>query len=167
MLVHPRADGQNVCVENDVFRGETRLLSQQIIGSLADADLIRTVGGLTLFIKGHDHDRRAVSANASGLSEERSFPFLHADRIHDPFAVKAFQACFNHAELRTIDHDGNLVHIRIVRNQIYKGRHGRLAVEQPFVHVDVDHVRATLNLLASHSQRVVEFTLFDQSCKLA
>lgn len=32
-----------------------------------------------------------------------------------------------------------------------KARHGRFAVEQTFVHVDVDHLRATLNLLPSTS----------------
>ncbi|TXT35894.1 MAG: hypothetical protein FD138_1182, partial [Planctomycetota bacterium] len=54
VLVHPRADGEDVRIEDDVFRQETDLFGQQLERSLTDRDFV--VGGHRLagLVEGHD-----------------------------------------------------------------------------------------------------------------
>ena len=85
--------------------------------------------------------------------DERFLALLEGDRIDHRLALDTFQAGLDHRELRTVDHDGNAGDIGLGRDQIEEGRHGGFAVEQAFVHVDIDHLGAVLHLVAGDRER--------------
>ena len=82
------------------------------------------------------------------MVEERVLAFLHADRIDDRLARNAFQPGLDHAPLRAVDHDRHAGDVGLGGDQLEEGGHRRLGVEQALVHVDVDDLRAVLDLLA-------------------
>ena len=51
------------------------------------------------------------------------------------------------------DHDGHAGDIRLGGDEVEEGHHRRLGIEQTLVHVDVDDLRAVLDLVARHLQR--------------
>ena len=78
--------------------------------------------------------------------------------IDDGFAGHTLQTRFDHIPLRAVDHHRHPGDVRFGGDQFEEGRHGVMGVEQTFVHVDVNHLRAILHLLACH---------FDGSCIIA
>ena len=61
MLGNARRNGKDVGVENDVFRRDTRLAGQEVIGALADVELALRRFGLTVRVKRHDNDGSAIA----------------------------------------------------------------------------------------------------------
>ncbi len=61
VLLDAGGDGEDVRVEDDVFRREADLFGQYPVGALADLDLARAGVGLTLLVEGHDDDSGAVA----------------------------------------------------------------------------------------------------------
>ena len=167
VLLHPRANRQDVGVEDDVFRRETGLFREQLVRPFADADLFVARGCLTLLIERHHHDRRAVASNRASLFEEFRFSRFQADRVDHSLAVEALQSRFDHAELRAVDHHRHFVDVGVVRDEVDELCHLLLAVEQTFVHVDVDHVGPALDLPARDRQCLVVLPVLDEPRKLA
>ena len=128
---------------------------QQVVGALADAGLAREGVGLALLVEGHDDHRRAVAACKARLLEELRLAFLHRDGIDDALALDAFEAGLDHVPLRAVEHQRHLADVRLGADQVQEAHHRRLRVEHGLVHVDVDHLRAVLDLLARDGQRVV------------
>ena len=62
VLLHARGNGENVRIEDDVFRREADLVDQDPVSALADADLLLVGRGLALLVEGHHHYRGAVLA---------------------------------------------------------------------------------------------------------
>jgi hypothetical protein len=73
---------------------------------------------------------------------------LHRDRIDDRLARNAFEARLDHFPLGAVDHHRHAGDIGLGGDQLEEGGHGVNGVEQPLVHVDVDDLRAVLDLLA-------------------
>ena len=90
---------------------------------------------------------------------ELRLAFLHRDGVHDAFALQTFQAGLDDFPLRRIHHERNFGDFRFAAEQVQKARHGGDAINHPFVHADVDDVRAVLDLLArdAHGFLVVPF----------
>jgi hypothetical protein len=123
---------------------------------------LRCIGvGLALFVEGHHHGGRAVPAQQPGLLAKGVFALLHADRVDDGLALHAAQAGLDHAPLRRVDHDRHPRDVGLAGDQVQETHHGGLAVEHGLVHVDVDDLRAVLDLLACHGQCLFEFAIQD------
>jgi len=167
MLFHARADRQNIRVKNDVFRRKPGLLCEQLVGTFADCDFIVAIDRLPLFVESHDNNGRTVFADCSRLIQELFFAFLQADRIDDALSLQAFQTGFDDTPFRTVNHDRyRHVWLIVVAQQVQKFLHARFTVKQPFIHVDVDDVRPTLNLTASDAERFIVILFTDQTSKL-
>ena len=156
MLLDARRHGEDVGIEDDILRRESDA-GEQFVGAFTDLDLADSGVGLALFVEGHHHHGGAITQALLRLSEERRFTFLHADRIDDAFASQALQARLDHRPFRGIDHHRHPRNVRLGRDQVQIGDHGRFAVEQAFIHVDVDDLRAVFHLLARdfHGRRVI------------
>ena len=165
MLVDPGGDGEDVGVEDDVL-GREAVGDEQVVGAAADFDLALLGVGLADFVERHDDDRGAVAADLGGDFEERRFAFLHADRIDDRLARDALEPGLDHAPLRAVDHHRHARDVGLGGEALQIGRHGEFAVEQSLVHVDVDDLRAGLDLLQGHGNRGVIVAGEDQFLEL-
>ena len=77
VLLDAGRDGEDVRIEDDVFRRKADLFRQQLIGALADRNLALDRVGLALLVEGHDDDGGAVAQNLARMLEERPLAFLH------------------------------------------------------------------------------------------
>ena len=133
--------------------GKPTWFDQNVVGALADRDLALERVGLALLVEGHHHHRGAVAAHDLGVVDEGGLALLHRDRIHHRLALQAFQAGLDHRELRGIDHHRHARDVGLGGDQIEERHHRRFGIEQALVHVDVDDLRAVLDLLARDRQR--------------
>ena len=78
-------------------------------------------------------------------------------------ALHALQAGLDHFPLRRVDHDRHARDVRLRRDQIQEADHRRLRIEHRLVHVDVDDLRAVLDLLARDGERLLELVVQDHS----
>ena len=127
--------------------GKPTLLGQQLVGALADRHLALDGVGLALLVERHHDDGGAVAQHLLGVLQERRLALLHADRVDDGLALHALEAGLDHAPLGAVDHDRHARDVRLRRDQVEERRHRLLAVEQAFVHVDVEDLRAVFDLL--------------------
>ena len=165
VFLDARRDCENIGIEDDVLGRETHLFGQHPIGARADLDLAREGVGLALFIKGHDHDGGAIAAHEARLFDEFRLALLERNGIHHRLALNAFEAGFDHLELRRVDHDGRARNVGLGGDQMQEIDHGALGIQQALVHVDVDDLRAIDHLLARHIQRCGEFAVLDELAK--
>jgi hypothetical protein len=156
VLFDAGGDGEDVRVEDDVLGRESRLLGEQLVGARADFGLARVGVGLPASSKGHHHHRRTVAARQPRLAQEFGLAFLHRDRVDDALALDALEAGLDDLPFRRVDHDRHARDVRLAGDQLEEALHRRLRVEHRLVHVDVDHLRAVLHLLAGDRQRIVE-----------
>ncbi|VVN75804.1 hypothetical protein PS685_05292 [Pseudomonas fluorescens] len=154
--------GEDVRVENDVFRREAHFVDQNVVGAFADLFLARFGVGLAGFVEGHHHHGGAVALAQLGVLNELLDAFLHADRVDDALALDAFQAGFDHFPLGGVDHDRHAGDVRLAGNQIEEGHHGLLRIEHALVHVDVDHLGAGFDLLQCDFQGFGVVVVTDQ-----
>jgi hypothetical protein len=152
VLLDSRRDREHVGIEDDVLRREADP-DEQLIGTLADLDL--AVLGIRLpdLVERHHDHRRAVRHALARLAEELLLAFLHADRIDDRLAADALQPGLDHAPFRAVDHERDTRDVGFGGDQFQERRHRVVRVEQPLVHVDVEHLRAALDLLARDLDR--------------
>ena len=152
---------EDVRVEDDVLGRESDFVDEDAVGAPADLDLALVGVGLSLLVEGHHHGRRAVAAQQLRLVAELVFAFLHADRVDDALALDAAQPGFDHLPFRAVDHDRHARYVGLRRDQVQEADHRGLAVEHGLVHVDVDDLRAVLDLLARHGQGFLELAVED------
>src|SRR3546814_2484384 len=84
------------------------------------------------------------------------FRSLHADRIDDRLAGDALQSRLDHAPFRAVDHHRHARDIGLGGDELQESRHRMFGVEQPFVHIDVDDLRAIFDLLARSEEHPSE-----------
>ncbi len=82
------------------------------------------------------------------MVQELLFAVLQADRVDDRLALHALQPGLDDRPLRAVDHDRHARDVGLGGDQVQELGHGRFAVEQALVHVDVDDVGAAFDLLA-------------------
>ena len=162
VLLDAGGDGEDVGVEDDVLGREADLVHQDVVGAGADLDLALLGVGLALLVERHDHDRGAVAAHLAGVRDEGLDALLHGDRVHDRLAGDAFQAGLDHAPLGAVDHDRHAGDVGLGGDQLQERVHRQLGIEQALVHVDVDDLRAALDLLARDLDRGRVVALEDQ-----
>ena len=165
VLLDAGGNGEDVGVEDDVFRREAHLIHQHAVGALADLGLALEGVGLAHFVEGHHHHGRAIALAQGGLVLELVQPFLHADGVDDGLALDAAQTGLDHLPLGAVHHDRHLGNVRLAGDQVQEAHHRRLAVQHGLVHVDVDDLCAVLHLLARHGQRFLVLVVQDQARK--
>ena len=149
VLLDAGADGEDVGVEDDVLGLEAGLLGEQPVGALGDGELALDRVGLALLVEGHDDHRGAVATGESRLAQELGLALLERERVDDGPALGRAQAGLDDRPLRRVDHEGHPADVRLGGEEAHEARHGRLRVEHALVHVDVEHLGAALDLLAS------------------
>ena len=155
VLLHAGGDGQDVGIENDVVGIEVECAEEQVVGPLADADLVFLCGGLALFVESHDDDGRAVALAELSLFEELVFALLEADGVDDAFALSAFEARFDDRPLGAIDHDRHAGNGRLRGDEVHELRHAGLGIEEAFVEIDVDNVGSVFHLLSGYGEGAI------------
>ena len=166
VLLDTGGDREDVGVDDDVLGREPDLVDQQVVGAPGDVDLAFDRVGLADLVEGHHDDGRAVVETRAGLGEECLLALLHRDRVHDRLALHALQTGLDHLELRGVDHDRHAGDVGLGRDQVEERRHRLHAVDQAVVHVDVDDLRATLDLLERDHERLAVLVVLDQSPEL-
>ena len=163
VLLDAGGDGKDVGIEDDVFRRKAHFVDQHAVRPLADLDLAFESVGLALFIEGHHHGRRTIALDQPGLALELVQTLFHADGVDDALALDALQAGFDHLPFGAVHHDRHPRNVGLAGDQVEKTHHGGLAVEHGLVHVDVDHLRAVLHLLAGHGQGLLVLAVEDHA----
>mmetsp|Transcript_21753 Transcript_21753/g.56693 ORF Transcript_21753/g.56693 Transcript_21753/m.56693 type:complete len:385 (+) Transcript_21753:624-1778(+) len=113
VLSHAGADGQDIGVKDDILWVEAHFLHQQLVGTLANADLLCAGGGLALLIERHDHHSSPMALDGVGLLQERLHALLQADAVHNALALAALQACLHNGKLGAVDHEGHLADLGV------------------------------------------------------
>ncbi len=162
VLFDAGGDRKDVRIEDDVFGGKTDLLYEDVVRALADVDLARERVGLAVFVESHHDDGRTVQPAAPRFLDELRFAFFQADRVDDRLALNAAQTGFDDVPLARIDHHRHARDVGFCRDEIEKARHQRSAVEHAFVHVDVDDLRAVVDLIARDVERRFERAFANQ-----
>ena len=147
VLFEAGGDREDVRIEDDVARIESRPIDEQAVGALADFHLAFDRVGLTALVEGHDDDSGPVTMDEAGLVQEILLAFLQAQRVDDRLSLHALEARFDHGPLRAVDHDREAGDLRLGCNDVQEGRHRGLGVEHPLVHVDVEDVGAAADLV--------------------
>ena len=158
MLLQPGADREDVRIKNNVLGRKADPFGQNFVATRADFFPSRQTIGLPFFVKSHHHDRRAITSNQRRLLDKFLLAFFEADGIDHGLALHALQAGFNHRPARAVNHNRHTSNVRFRTDQVEKMGHGLDAIEHPFVHVDVDDLRAVLDLLTRDGQGFLELT---------
>ena len=153
MFLDARGDRENVGIKNDVLRRKAYLIHKNAVAARANVHFALKRISLTCFIERHDNYRRPVAKRKLRMFDEFRFAFLQADGIDDCLALNAFQSRFDHRPLARIQHDGHTADIRLGGDKVQERNHRLLRVEHRFIHVDIDDLRATLDLVAGNTQR--------------
>ena len=166
MLVHAGGDGEDVGVEDDVFRRKADLVDEDAVGALADADLLREGGGLAILVKRHDDDGSTVLEDRGGVAAEGVLALLEGDGVDDALALEAFESGFNDLPFGRVDHEGNLGHLGLGGEKLKVAGHSGDAVDHALVHADVDDVGTVFNLLACDADSLFVLAILDELCEL-
>ena len=162
VFVDAGRDRENIRIEDDVLGRKSGLLRQDFIGARANIDPALERIGLALFIEGHHDDGGAIGAHDLGLGDEFLDALLHRDGIDDRLALHAFEAGFDHREFRRIDHHRHARDVGLGGDEVQELDHRLLRIEQAFVHVDVDDLRAHRDLIARDIERGGKIAVLDQ-----
>src|SRR6516164_6705813 len=166
VLLDAGAHSKDVGVKDDVLWPDRHFLGQDPVG--AGRDLYLALDGVRLapFVEGHNDHGRSIALDEPGVLLEDLFAFLQADGVHHTLALDALQPRFNHAPLRAVNYDGDAGDVRFGGDEVEESSHRLLGVEEPLVHIDVDHLRAALHLLARHRKSFFVLAPEDQPGKL-
>ena len=100
------------------------------------------------------------------MAQELLLALLHRDGVDDALALHALEAGNNRVPARRVNHHRDLRDLRLRRDEVEELRHALLGVEHALVHVDVDDLRAALNLLPGDAYRLIVLLLLDEAPEL-
>src|SRR5262249_40825805 len=92
VLLHARADRQDVRVEDYVGWIEADFFGQQTIGARANLDFAVGGDGLPFLVEGHHNNSCPGTLDKPGLRQGIRLAFLEADRVDDALALQTFQS---------------------------------------------------------------------------
>ena len=154
VLLEPGRDGEDVRVEDDVLGRHADRVHEGVVAAPEDLDAALERVGLAFLVEGHHHHRCAVAAREARLPDELRLAFLERDRVHHRLALHALETGLDHRPLRAVDHHRHARDVGLGGDEVEERPHGGLRVEHRLVHVDVDHLRAVLDLLARDRERL-------------
>ena len=155
VLLNPRGHREDIGVEDDVFWRKTSNLSQQFVAS--SADFIFSGEGIGL----------AFSSKAITTTAAPNFMQIRAcSRNSSSPALRLIELTM-HLPCKHLRPDSIIVHFDesimtgtremsgSLAIKFKKGDHGRLRIEHPIVHVDVDDLGATIDLVLRNGERLL------------
>mmetsp|Transcript_11469 Transcript_11469/g.19061 ORF Transcript_11469/g.19061 Transcript_11469/m.19061 type:complete len:295 (+) Transcript_11469:2100-2984(+) len=159
VLFHSSADCQHIRIENDIFRREFHLVHKNVVTTLADAQLLRCRGSLTIFVESHHHNSGTVLLQQSGLLHEQLLANLQRNRVDDALSLAPLQSSKDNIELRRVKHKRNLRYLWLRHSNLDKLLHGSKTIQHTVIDVDVQDVRTIFDLLLRnvHGRAVVTF----------
>ena len=134
---------------------------QEAWESWAESDFSRAVE--TAFGEDLDFPDRTIATHFTCAFSERLFSVLHRNRIDHTLALDRLESRLDDCPFGGVDHYGNPGDIGLGREQVEEACHRRLGVEEALVHVHVDDLGATLNLLERYLDRRFVVILLDQA----
>ena len=167
MLRQACSDRQHVAIKDDVLRREIKLLAQQLVAALADPDLVLKRGSLALLVECHDHHCSSVAHACISMFQELLLTRLQGDRVHNALALHALQAFLHHRPLGRVNHERKSGNCRLRYTQLHELAHGRLAVDEVRVKVEVQNVGLLLALGDAYLQGLVPFVSVNQLLELS
>ena len=165
MFLHARCDGQDVGVKNYIVGIKARLLNQQVVSALTDANFVFFGCGLSFFVEGHHHYCGTVPAAKAGVLEKSCFAFLEANGIHDAFALHALESRLNDRPFGAVDHDGHSGDGRFGSNKVEELRHAGLGIKQALIKIHIDYIGTVFNLLSGNRERAIPVIVGDHLLK--
>ena len=166
MLGHTCGDGQDIGVEDDVFRGEGDLFREQAVSALTDSDAALIAGGLPLLIEGHHDDGSAHASQLAGMSQECLLALFQRDAVDDGLSLDAAQGGADDLPARGVNHEGHAADVGFRCQQVQEVAHLGARVQQAVVEVDVQHEGAVLHLLAGYLHGFLVALFLDESQEL-
>ena len=163
VLLHARTDGQYVGVEDDVLWSHAHLLGQQPVGARGYLNATLVGGGLSLLVEAHHHDGSTQLAHVAGTAEEHLLALLERQAVDDALALQALQPRRDDLPVAAVDHHRYARYIGFRGYEVEECRHLVLRIQQPVVHIEVEHQCAVLHLLPCYLQRLVVVLLLDES----
>jgi hypothetical protein len=88
------------------------------------------------------------------VADELLLPRLEGDGVDDRLALHALEAGLDDLPLGGVDHHRHAADVGLGGDQLEEAVHRLDAVDHPLVHVDVDDLRAGLDLLAGDGEAV-------------
>ena len=163
MLFHTCGDGEDIGVENDVQRIHPHPFGQYLISPLGYLNPTFIAGGLPLLVEAHHHHSSSIAHGVFSMGNELRLALFQRDGVDDALALHTFQARLDHLPVAGVNHHRHLGDIGLCCNHIEEGLHLLLGVEQPVVHIDINHEGPVLHLLTGDGHSLVVVPLLDQS----
>ena len=163
VLLHTGGNGQHIGVEYDIAWLDARLLCQKLVGAPADFYLALVGGGLSLFVKRHDHHGRSVLINGTRVTQKDPLALFQGYRVDHTLALHTFEGRLYHIETRRIDHPGDAGHLGVAGHEVQKVGHLLFGIQQSIVHVDVYQAGSVAYLLAGYPERLIVLLLVDKA----
>ena len=150
MLLDPCGYGEDVRIKNNIVGIKSYFIDKDTVGALADADFFLIGGGLTVFIKGHNHGGGTIFHDGAGMVFKGFLSFFQGDGINNPFTLEAFQSCFDDFPLGGINGDGNLGDIGFTLHELKEARHHLSAIDKAIVKADINDGSPIVDLLTCY-----------------
>ena len=167
VLLHTRGDGQDIRVKDNIQRIEAHLLRQQPIRTLGNGNPTLVAGGLPFLVEAHHHHGSTIALHVAGMTEEHRLALLQRNAVDDALALQALQACHNDIPVARVYHHRHRCYIRLGSYRIEKRHHLAPRIQQPVVHVHIEHQRTVGHLLAGYRNRLVVLMFLDETQELA
>lgn len=158
---HTSCNCQDIYIKNNILWWEINLLSEDLEGSLTDADFVLGGGSLTFLIESHYDDGGSISQDGACLLLELIWALLERDRVHNCLSLAVLESSLNYFKLGGIDHDWNLRDIWVGECHPHEPGHRLLAIDEAVIEVEVEDLGAVLYLFLGNSNSVIIFIVFD------
>lgn len=166
MLWHSSCDGENVNIKDNVLWWETNLVNKNLVGSLANSNLVISCGSLTFFVEGHYDHCCTVDHDGPCLAFELLFTTFEWDAVDNAFTLAVLESGFNNLKLWRINHNGHFSNIRIRQCHPHEPSHCFLSINETVIKVEVQYLSTIFYLIFSNSDGLVILVCLDEFLKL-
>ena len=105
VLFDTRCYSEYIGIENYILSGETDAIHQNIVAALTYLFTAFEIVCLTLLIKRHNHNSRAILLAQGSSFNKLLLTLFEANGVHHRFTLNTFKPSFDHLPFRGIDHN--------------------------------------------------------------
>mmetsp|Transcript_911 Transcript_911/g.1852 ORF Transcript_911/g.1852 Transcript_911/m.1852 type:complete len:226 (+) Transcript_911:158-835(+) len=147
VLFEPCPNSQDIGIKDDILRWEMYLLHQNVIGALANADLVLLCCCLTFFVKSHHHNCCSVLPQQGGVLNEQLLSNLEGDRVHNALSLAPLETSQHNLKLGGIKHERHFGNLWISHSNLDKLLHGSQTIQETIININVNYMGTILHLL--------------------
>ena len=162
VFVDAGRDRENIRIEDDVLGRKPGVLGQDLIGARANLDPALQRVGLALLVEGHHNDGGAMARTILASAMNFSMPSFIEIELTMALPCTHLRPASMTVEFRRIDHHRHARNVGLGGDEVQELDHRLLGIEQAFVHVDVDDLRARRDLIARDIERGGKIAVLDQ-----